>query len=90
MFHWNIFNELARDRPQQSLSLGMAGGTLIPMVISRDRIRAAGVEAGLEGDDLADFVEILLAIDDYDVERRTKRIADETRAAAARMKRGGR
>lgn len=84
--YWAAFLLLSRDRPEQSISMGMAGGLTLPRPIPRETIRREGERLGYVGDGLEDFVEIVMRVDDLYIEVTTKRIADETRAAAARGK----
>lgn len=84
--YWAAFLLLGRDRPEQSISLGMAGGLTLPRPVPRESIRREGERLGYDGDALEDFVEIVMRIDDLYIEVTTKRIADETKAAAARTK----
>ena len=88
MPYWLAFIALARDRQYDSLSLGMGGGVRLPCVIPREAIRREGKRQGYAGDELDDFVEIVAGLDDGFIEIETKRIAAETKAAAARMKKG--
>lgn len=81
---WAAFLLLSRDRPELSLSLGMAGGLTLPRPVPRESIRREGERLGYDGDALEDFVEIVMRIDDLYIEVTTKRIAEETKAAAAR------
>ncbi len=76
---------LARDRPHYSISMGMGGGVLLPQPVSRETIRREGERQAYTGDDLEDFVEIVVRIDDYFVETEIKRAAADTKAAAAKL-----
>lgn len=88
--YFAAFRLLARDRPQQSLSMGMAGGVLLPRPVPRETIRQEGKRLGYEGDALEDFTEIVARIDDFQVEVDTKRAAEEARRAATRARTQGR
>lgn len=87
--YWQAFVYLARDRPTESISLGMAGGLSLPRPIPRDAIRQEGKRNGFTGEGLDDFTEIVTAIDDIFVEVTVKAEHDRARIAAeqARNKR---
>ncbi len=86
--YWTAFLDLSRDRPMESLSLGMAGGVSLPRPVPRETIRREGERRGFAGDSLDDFVEIVVGIDDAFVEITLK--AESARlAAAARQNRKG-
>ena len=80
---------LSRDRPTESISLGMAGGLSLPRPVPRDAMRREAERMGLDGDAFDDFVEIITLIDDRHVEIEVKRAAADAKAAAesARRKR---
>lgn len=77
---------LSRDRPHESLSLGMAGGLTLPRPVPRETIRREGRRLGYRGADLEDFVEIVTLIDDFYVEVEMKRAANDARLAAERAR----
>lgn len=70
-----------------SLSLGMAGGLVLPQKIPREAIRRHGRALRLCGEELADFVEIVAGIDDFWVETEQRRQADAAVRAARGMSR---
>ncbi len=84
--YWAAFLDLSRDRPMESLSLGMAGGTSLPRPVPRETIRREGKRRGFAGDALDDFTEIVVGIDDAFVEVTVKAEAKRL-AAAARQNR---
>ena len=75
---------MSRDRPLESIFMGMAGGLSLPRPIPREAIRREGERLGYAGDGLKDFVEIVMRIDDFHVEVTMKHAADDAKAAAAR------
>ena len=75
---------MSRDRPLESIIMGMAGGLSLPRPIPREAIRREGERLGYAGDGLKDFVEIVMRIDDHYVEVAVKRAADDAKAAATR------
>lgn len=77
------FLRLSRDRPTESISMGMAGGLSLPRPIPIDAMRREGERIGLDGDAFDDFVEAVMRIDDLFVEIEVKR---EAKAAADRAK----
>ncbi len=84
--HFAVFLTLSRDRPNESISMGMAGGVLLPRPISRETIRKEGRRLGYDGDALDDFVEIITLIDDFHVETAVRKAAADAKAAADRRK----
>jgi hypothetical protein len=80
-FHWEAFTWLARERPWDSISLGMAGSIRLPGPIPRNTIRSRGEYLGLDGDALDDFVEIVVLIDDDYI----RTVAEAEAKAAADM-----
>lgn len=70
-----------------SLSLGMAGGLVLPQKIPRETIRRYGRSLRLSGQELADFVEIVAGIDDFWVETEQRGQADAAVRAAKGMSR---
>lgn len=80
--YWSAFITLSRDRPHESISMGMSGGLTIPRPVPRETIRREGRRLGYSGDGLEDFVEIVACIDDALVETEVKRAATEQRIAA--------
>lgn len=78
---------LSRDRPTESISLGMAGGLSLPKPVPRATIRVEGERLGYDADALDDFVEAVTAIDDRYVELEVKRSAAEAKASAERARR---
>ncbi len=83
--YWAAFLELSRDRPTESLNLGMAGGVSLPRPVPRETIRRDGERRGYEGDALDDFTEIVVGIDDAYVEITVK--AESKRLAAMAQQR---
>ena len=77
---------LSRDRPNESISLGMAGGLSVPRPIPREAMRRDGERAGLDGDALDDFIEALTLLDDFYVETEVKRAADDAAKRANKKK----
>lgn len=84
--YWFAFLTLARDRPTESISLGMGGGLTLPRPIPRETIRRDGSRLGYEADALDDFVEIIALIDDFHVELEVRRIAATARADAEKAR----
>lgn len=80
--YWSAFVYLSRDRPTESLNLGMAGGLSLPRPVPREAIRREGVRLGHTGEGLDDFTEIVASIDDIYVEVTVKAEAARARAAA--------
>lgn len=80
--YWAAFLLLSRDRPNQSISMGMGGGLILPRPISRDTIRREGRRLGYSGDALDDFTEILTGIDDKYVEITVRKAAADAKASA--------
>ena len=83
---WSAFLGLSRDRPHESISLGMGGSLTIPRPVPREAIRREGHRLYYRGGDLEDFTEIVARIDDIYVELAVKRSAEEAKMAAARAK----
>lgn len=77
---------LSRDRPTESLSMGLAGGLSLPRPVPRDAIRREGGRLGYDGDALDDFVEAIMRIDDLYVETEVKRAATEAKASVDRAR----
>lgn len=73
-------------RPNESISMGMAGGLSVPRLIPLNTFRDEGQRRGYRGEALEDFVEILRCADNHYIGIATKRIAADTKAAAARAK----
>lgn len=88
--YYAAFQLLKRDRPTESISMGMAGGVSRPLPVPREAIIREGERRGLEGDELEDFIEAVLQIDDFDIETQTKRLAAEVKASANRANRPSR
>lgn len=84
--YWAAFLDLSRDRPHESISLGMNGGLSIPRTVPREAIRREGRRLHYLGDGLTDFVEIVTRIDDFYVETEVKRAAADAKAAAAKAR----
>ena len=80
--YWLAFLDLARDRPRESLSLGMAGGMSLPRPVPQEAIRREGRRLGYRGEALADFTTIVALIDDFWVEVAVKQAAADAKAAA--------
>ena len=70
-----------------SLSLGMAGGLVLPQPIPREAMRRYGRTLRLSGEELADFVEIVAAIDDFWVVTEQRKQTDAAVRAAGGMSR---
>jgi len=70
-----------------SLSLGMAGGLVLPQPIPREAIRRHGRALRLCGEELADFVEIVSGIDDFWVATEQRKQTDAAVRAARGMSR---
>lgn len=77
---------LSRDRPTESISLGMAGGLSLPRPVPRDAMRREGERLGLDGEALDDFVETVMRMDDCYVETEVKRAAAKAKADAERTR----
>jgi hypothetical protein len=84
--HYDAFLMLGRDRQNESISMGMAGGMLLPRPISRDTIRKQGRRLGYDGEVLEDFTDIVTAIDDFHVETAVRKAAADAQANAAKRK----
>lgn len=84
--YWLAFIILSRDRPHESVNMGMAGGLTLPRPVPRETVRTEGRRLSYEGDGLEDFVEIVARIDDTYVEVETKRAAADARLAAERSR----
>ena len=84
--YWQSFTYLSRDRTYLALSLGMAGGLKLPQPILRDAMRAEGRRRGYQGDGLADFTEIVAAIDDAFVQDDVLKQAAAAKAGADRTR----
>ena len=80
--YWSAFLYLSRDRPRESISLGLGGGLSLERPIPVDRIRAEGARLGYSDDALEDFEAILVRIDDAFVETTVKKQAADAKAAA--------
>jgi hypothetical protein len=80
--YWATLQELGRDRPRESVSMGMAGGIILPRPVPLETIRREGRRLGYEGEALEDFVTIIARADDFSVEVDTKRAAEDAKAAA--------
>lgn len=83
---WSAFLTLARDRPHESISMGMGGGLSLPRPVPMEAIRREGSRLGYTGEGLEDFVSIVARIDDSYVESEVRRIADEAKAASQRSR----
>ena len=70
-----------------SLSLGMAGGLVLPQPIPREAIRRYGRTLRLSGEELADFVEIVSCIDDFWVATEQRKQTEAAVRAARGMSR---
>lgn len=66
--------------------MGMAGGLSLPKWVPLAAMRREGERLGYEAEELDDFVEIIMCIDDFHVETETRRIAAEAAAAARRAR----
>ncbi len=84
--YWQSFTYLSRDRTYLALSLGMAGGLKLPQPIPRDSIRKEGNRHGYRGESLADFTEIVAAIDDAFVQDDVLKQAAAAKAGADRAR----
>lgn len=84
--YWIAFVTLSRDRPHESISMGMGGGLTLPRPVPREIVRKEGRRLSYEGDGLEDLVEIVTRIDDTYVEVETKRAATDARIAAERSR----
>lgn len=84
--YWAAFLGLARDRPRESISMGMGGSLMLPRPIPRETIRREAHRLGWRGDELEDFTEVIALTDDFYVEVEVKRIADEARMSAERAR----
>ena len=82
MPYWLAFLSLSRDRPHESISMGMSGGLTIPRPVPRESIRREGRRLGYTGDGLSDFVETVTCVDDLYVEVESRRAATDARIAA--------
>lgn len=88
--YYEAFDRLHRDRTKNNMSLGMAGSIQLPNPISRALITSEGERLGYEGEDLEDFVDIVMGIDDYFVEVEAKRVLAETKTTLDRTRARGR
>ena len=84
--YWEAFERLSRDRPLESVSLGMSGGLSLPRSIPLEAIRREGLRLGYGGDGLEDFVTIIARMDDSHVEHAMRRELENVRLAALRAK----
>ena len=84
--YWGAFTYLSRDRTYLALSMGMAGGLQLPQPIPRETIRKEGNRRGYRGESLADFTEIIAAIDDAFVQDDVLKQAAAAKAGAERAR----
>ena len=82
--YWQAFLDLSRDRPTESISMGMAGGLPLQRPVPRETIRREGRRLGYRGADLEDFVLILTDVDDFYVEVAVKRAVEDMRRSVDR------
>lgn len=75
------FRLLSRDRPEQSIGMGMAGGIVVPRPVPVRDIRSEGRRQGLKGEDLEEFVGVLMAIDGIFLEVEIPKIGRDAQRA---------
>jgi len=82
--YWSAFVYLSRDRPREIIPMGMGGGISLPRNIPSESIRREGRRRFYNGDDLEDFLAIIMATDDEFVRIDSMRQAADAKAAANR------
>lgn len=81
--YWLALKRLERSRP-------MVGGMVtFPRPIEPDQIENEGRRLGFEHDDLDEFIEIVMEVDDHAVELIMKRLAKESEQRARKTRRPG-
>jgi len=81
--YWLAFKRLERSRP-------MVGGMVaFPRPVPPEQIEREGRRLGFEHDDLEEFIEIVMEIDDHAVELAMQRLAKETEQRARKTRRPG-
>ena len=74
------------DQPLLSHGGSLGGAVLVSQRLSRERIEALGIKRDYEGDDLEDFVEIVLAIDvlrfQHSIVRQSQQMAEAAKKNA--------